>query len=131
MGARGQPKTIGSGRKKGTPNDKVEGLFDIVKRVGMDPFEVLMRLAVEDWKGLGYPARTKISYTAAGIEFEEYIISPDLRGKSAAHAAKYVHAQRKAIEQSIDPELLEVIKNLEGKTQEELLAIANGKVHNP
>ena len=123
MSAKGQPKTPGSGRKKGKPNAPTQTLMDIVRRVGMDPFEVLVRLANEDWQGLGYPARTTTSFTSAGIEFEEFIISPELRGNSAKEATKYIHAQRKAVEHGIDPALAETIKSLEGKSEKELLAI--------
>ncbi len=127
MSAKGQPKTIGSGRKKNTPNKDTRTLMEKAAELGIDPFEILLRFAAEDWKGLGYDARTKISFTSAGIEFEEFLIKPELRGKCAAEACQYIHAKRKALEQSIDPALIETIKSLEGKSTEDLLAILNQK----
>lgn len=113
------------GRQKGTPNKTTETLKEIVERIGIDPFEVLVRLAAEDWQGLGYPARTRTTFTAAGIEVEEFVISPELRGKCAADACKYIHAQRKAIEQTIDPALMDKLKEFEQKSDSELMAIVN------
>lgn len=114
------------GRAKGTPNKDVMPLIERAKALGIDPFEILLRFAAEDWKGLGYEARTKTSFTSAGIEFDEFIIKPELRGKCAAEACQYIHAKRKAIENTIDPALIETFKALEGKTEEELHAIIRG-----
>jgi hypothetical protein len=125
MGLKGLPKTPGSGRKKGTPNKPTATLLEKTRELGIDPFEILLRFAAEDWKGLGYDSRTTISYTSAGIEFEEYVIKPELRGKCASEACQYIHAKRKAIEQTIDPALVETIKSLEGKSEKELLDIVN------
>lgn len=122
---KGQKRPEGAGRKKGTPNKATLPLKEMAQKLGVDPFEILLRFAAEDWKGLGYDARTKISYSGAGIEFEEFIIKPELRGKCAAEACQYIHAKRKAIETTVDPQLLETIKSLEGKSDEELLAILN------
>jgi hypothetical protein len=112
-------------RTKGTPNKKTQTLFDLAKKLKVDPFEILLRFASEDWKGLGYENRTTTKFTNAGIEFEEYIIEPRMRLKAAAEACQYLLPKRKAIEQSVDPELLEAIKSLDGKTEDELLAIVN------
>lgn len=123
MGAKGQPKTPGSGRKRGQPNKASLPLLEKARELGIDPFEILLKFAAEDWKGLGYPARTKISYTSAGIEFEEFIIKPELRGKCAAEACQYIHAKRKSIETTVDASLLEKVKEMESKSEEELVAI--------
>lgn len=120
---KGQKKV--GGRAKGTPNKPTRTLIEKAQELGVDPFEVLLLFAKEDWKSLGYEARTKTSFTSAGIEFEEFIIEPAMRVKAAAEACQYIHAKRKAIEQTVDPQLIETIKSLEGKTQEELLAILN------
>lgn len=115
------------GRPRGLPNKDVRPLIEKARELNIDPFEILLRFAAEDWKGLGYESRTKTSYTNAGIEFEEFLIKPELRGKCASEAAQYIYAKRKAIEQTIDPALVESIKSLEGKSDEELLAILNQK----
>lgn len=111
------------GRPKGSINKDRKSLHELVTRLGINPFEVLLRLAAEDWKGLGYPARTETKFTAAGIEFEEYVISPELRGKCAGQACEYLHAKRKAIEQTINPDLIEAFQSLEGMSDDELRAI--------
>lgn len=111
------------GRQKGTPNKATEPLIERAKALKIDPFEILLLFAKEDWKKLGYAARTKTSFTSAGIEFEEYIIDPALRLKAASEAAQYIHAKRKAIETTADPALLELLKSFEGKTEKELLDI--------
>lgn len=117
-------KKIG-GRAKGTPNQPTRTLIEKAEELKVDPFEVLLLFAKEDWKALGYDSRSKTSFTSAGIEFEEFIIKPEMRVKAASEACQYIHAKRKAIENTIDPKLLEVIKSLEGKSSEELLAILN------
>ena len=111
------------GRAKGTPNKDVLPLIEKARELKIDPFEILLRFAGEDWKGLGYPARTTTSFTNAGIEFEEFIIKPELRAKCAGEAVQYIHARRKAIEQTVDQALVDTIKSLEGKSEEELLAL--------
>lgn len=108
------------GRKKGVPNKPTATLIGKANELGIDPFEILLLFAAEDWKRLGYEARTTISYTNAGIEFEELVIKPEMRVKAASEACQYIHAKRKAIEQSVDPELLNAIKAMEGKTEKEL-----------
>lgn len=121
----GRKRPEGAGRKKGTLNKSTATLVELTQKLNVDPFEILLKFAAEDWKGLGYPARTKISYTNAGIEFEEYIIEPQMRVKAASDACQYLHAKRKAIEQTVDPQLIDIFKSLEGKSDEELLAIFN------
>lgn len=122
---KGQKKV--GGRAKGTPNQPTRTLIEKAKEIGADPFEILLRFAAEDWQGLGYPARSETKFSPAGIEFEEYVISPQMRVKAASEACQYIHAKRKAIESTVDPALIETIKSLEGKTEEELLAILNNK----
>lgn len=115
------------GRAKGVPNKPKKTLLEKSEELGIDPFEILLRFAAEDWKGLGYAARTKISYTSAGIEFEEFVIKPEMRVKASGEACQYIYPKKKAVETTVDPELVETIKSLEGKTTEELLAIINKK----
>lgn len=102
----------GSGRQKGTPNRNTEALQDKCKQLGVDPLDVLLMFAKGDWAALGYAS--------------EDVISAELRQKSAADAAKYIHAQRKAVEHNIPPEVAEQLKMLEGLTPDQLKAIASG-----
>lgn len=120
---KGQPKM--GGRKKGVLNKDALPLREIAQKLDVDPFEILLKFAKEDWEGLGYPSRSKISYTSAGIEYEEYLIKPEMRVKAASEACQYIHAKRKAIESTVDPALLDLLKTMENKSEEELLAIIN------
>lgn len=95
---RGRKKT--GGRKKGSLNKRPLALLDKANELGIDPFEILLLFADERWKELGYPARTVTKCSPDGTPYEEYIISPELRQRSASDAAQYVHAKRKAIELS-------------------------------
>jgi hypothetical protein len=46
-----------------------------------------------------------------------------IAGDMAKEISSYAYPKRKAIEQSVDQELLDIIKSLEGKSTEELLAL--------
>lgn len=96
MAAKGQAKS--GGRKKGTPNKSSIPLQSLAEELKVNPFEILLRFASGDWKSLGYEEEKKISYTNAGIEFEEYMITPELRVTAAKAACEYLHPKRKAIE---------------------------------
>lgn len=86
------------GRKKGTPNKKVRRADEIAERLGIDPFEILLRFAGGDWKGLGYEEGSKEIVTQSGDAIQVDVIGPELRQKAAKEAAKYIYPQRKAIE---------------------------------
>lgn len=85
-----------------------------IERLEIDPFEVLCLFAKGDWESLGYSGETKISFTAAGIEFDEYLIPPELRFSAAKEAAKYVYSQKKAVEHTS-------VNSLEGMNPEQRL----------
>lgn len=95
-------KTPGSGRKKGTPNKKTILADQMAKDLGVDPLEVLLLFTKGDWKALGYEAESTVCYTAAGIEYSKFTISPDNRIAAAKEAVKYLYSQKKAIELSAD-----------------------------
>ncbi len=102
MGARGQSKTPGSGRKKGTPNQDARTLQEKARALKVDPFEILLLFAKGDWKRLGYDSKSTTKFTAAGIEFEEDVIQPAMRMKAASDACQYLYSKRKPIEDSGD-----------------------------
>lgn len=108
------------GRVKGVLNRDVKTLKDKAAELGVDPFEVLLLFAKEDWQALGYEGRTTQKFSPQGIEFDAYVIDPSMRLKAAAEACQYMHPKRKAVEQTVDPELLEMFKSLENKTEDEL-----------
>lgn len=115
------------GRKKGTPNKSTLPLKELAEKLDVDPFEVLLRFAAEDWKGLGYEARTETKFTPQGLEVVEYVIAPQMRLKAAAEACQYLHPKRKAVEQTVDPATLDALRKLENASEQELLAIVNGQ----
>jgi len=88
------------GRTKGTANKSKLPLEEKARELGCDPFEILCRFALGDWKGLGYKEEFSFSPTQKGEVVEKPIIPPELRQKAAAEAAQYLYPKRKAIEHS-------------------------------
>lgn len=88
------------GRAKGTPNKTSLPLHEKAKELGCDPFEILCRFALGDWKGLGYKTEFILTPTQKGEIIEKPFIAPELRSKAAAEAAQYLYPKRKAIEHS-------------------------------
>lgn len=86
-----------NGRPKGSPNKKTEELQDLADRLGCNPFEVLLKFAMNDWKGLGYDTETRELMGPRG-PVEIMHVSPETRMKAAAEAAQYLFPKRKAIE---------------------------------
>jgi hypothetical protein len=102
MGAKGNPKTPGSGRKKNTPNKVSIPLQELSQEMGVDPFEILLLFAAGDWKKLGYQQEIIIKHGAQGVQNEEYVIQPHVRAKAAAEAAQYLYPKLKAIDHKMD-----------------------------
>lgn len=117
------------GRQKGTPNKATAAAQEVAARLGVDPFEVLLLFAKEDWKALGYEAREKERFNAAGSTTFEFIISPELRQRAAEKACEYLRPKLKAMEVSINPEVATLLQNLESKTDSELLDILKNIKH--
>lgn len=109
------------GKQKGNLNKRHATIVELTEKLGVDPFEILLRFAMGDWKGLGYDARSTISYTNAGIEYEDPVIKPEMRLKAAAEVCQYLHAKRKAIEHSIDPEALKFFEEAKKKPTQEII----------
>lgn len=96
------------GRQKGTPNKRTT-VQEIAESFDLDPFEVLMMVAAGDWQGLGYDSKTRISFTAAGIEFEEDTIKLSDRVTAAKEASKYLYSQKKAVELSGESNAIKIV----------------------
>lgn len=94
---KGQSKTPGSGRQKGTPNKRTFIVEELAAKFDKDPIEILLMVACADWKGLGYDAAQKISYSNAGIEFTEDNIKLETRVQAAKEVAKYLYAQKQSV----------------------------------
>jgi len=95
---KGQKKTEGSGRAKGTPNQKTIDARALMERLGFDPLEFLFRTAMNDWKSLGYEKRTETKVLKDGGTIEVDVIEFTSRLTAAKEAAKYVYPQTKALE---------------------------------
>lgn len=98
MGKKGLPKT--GGRKKGQPNKKTEELRECAKRLGVNPFEVLLLFAEGNWKALGYDKEKFVSGINEYGQWYKWTIDPAVRSKAAAEACQYLNPKRKAIEHS-------------------------------
>ena len=96
---KGKPRPDTWGRKKGTPNKKSLPLAERAAAMGVDPFEILLRFAAGDWKGLGYSNENIMTgVDRFGIAVTKPTIDPGLRERAAEGACEYLHPKRKAIE---------------------------------
>lgn len=96
------------GKLKGQKNHKSKLVEEIAGRLKCNPFEVLCHFANGDWKSLGYDAECYFKETETGAVKMGYVVSPDMRLQAAKEAAKYLYAQRRAIEISPDTEQREI-----------------------
>lgn len=88
-------KTPGSGRKKGSLNKSTTELMEIAEKVGVNPFEILLKFANGNHIDLGYTDR----------------LPPEVRMKAAAEAAKYLYAQRRALEVKDDTPIKVIVED--------------------
>jgi hypothetical protein len=88
------------GRVKGTPNRTTLPLQELAQKLNCNPFEILLRFAMGDAKGLGYALDTVEQTTPKGDIIEKPLITPEIRVKAASEAAQYLYPKRKAIEHS-------------------------------
>lgn len=93
------PKGKG-GRNKGSLNKRTLKVEEMAAACSVDPFQILLWVAEANWKALGFDAPSKISYSPAGIEFEEMNIKLPDRIQAAKEATKYLYCQKKAVELS-------------------------------
>jgi hypothetical protein len=123
---KGLPRT--GGRKPGTPNKNSQQVLDRVRMLGKDPLEILVLFYLEDWKALGYEARTVTRYTQTGAEYEEFVIPPELRASCAKDVMKYCFPQRKAVEyNAVNENENHTPTNVAPEQEERLLKIARGE----
>jgi hypothetical protein len=94
--ALGSPKS--GGRVKGTPNKSTAELQALADKLGVNPFEILLRFAANDWKSLGYDERTRTVFSKTGEAVELDVIEPSERIQAAKSACEYLFPKRKAVE---------------------------------
>lgn len=87
-----------AGRPVGAKNKRTLRVEEIAGRYALDPFEVLMMIAVGDWEGLGYETKTKKVYTAEGRVNEEENVPLAQRCVAAREATKYLYPTKHRVE---------------------------------
>lgn len=104
---------IATGRPKGGMGERKRRIEELAREIGVDPIEILLRVAKADWEGLGYLTQT-ITKHNGDTEWEEDRITLTDRIQASKEAAQYMYAKLKTIE---------VIKEnaFEGMTLEEKL----------
>lgn len=85
-------------RLRGQAGIKTVDAQKLARELGIDPFEILLRFAANDFKALGYEKRTKTIYTSEDTSYEVDIISPEARIQAAKDATQYLLPKRKATE---------------------------------
>lgn len=86
------------GRPPGARNKRTADAQALAEKLGINPFEILLRFAAGDWEGLGYDSPTITQVAAHGQVIEVPVIEPDTRRKAASDAAPYLHPKLKNIE---------------------------------
>ena len=105
----------GPGRPKGCKNLRTLEVDAIASRFNLNPFEVLMMITAGDWKGLGFEAKTKTTFTAQGIEIEEDNVPLAVRCQAAKEAAQYLYPKKKAL--TIEPTEEQAARVIEASLQ--------------
>lgn len=96
MGNIGHPKW--GGRRIGTPNKVTTDLHALADKLHINPFEILLRFAGNDWQGLGYDSATKTILSKSGELIEVDTIDTAERIVAAKAACDYLFPKRKAVE---------------------------------
>jgi hypothetical protein len=85
------------GRVAGTANKRTYDARALAEKKGVDPLEILLDIASNNWEALGYD-KAYITKVNLGIEYEEAVISLEERSRAAKESAKYIYPQLKSIE---------------------------------
>jgi len=93
----GEKRHPNAGRKAGTPNKDTLPLKAILEANKCEPVLELLKLIPD--------------------------LIPEKQADVYLKLLEYIYPRRKAIETTVDPSLIDAIKNMEGKSNEELLAI--------
>lgn len=87
----------GKGRPKGSQNKIKTAASEIADKLGINPLEVLLYFAANDWESLDYDGPT-ITRVIEGQAVEIERISPETRLNAAKEAVKYMYPTQKAVE---------------------------------
>jgi hypothetical protein len=130
MGAKGQPKTPGSGRRKGVKNKDSLPLQEKARELGVDPFGILLLFAKNDWSALGYESQKITVFSKHYEPVEVDVISPDLRLRAAAEAAQYLYPKLKTIEAKVTSDPKEPI-HIRISYEDDDLSYQDGEENSP
>lgn len=87
------------GRIAGTRNKDRVHVFEVARKLKVDPFEILLHFARGDWQALGYKDKCEIvAYSKSGEPIIKDVISAGLRATCASDACEYLYPKLKAIE---------------------------------
>lgn len=91
----GKKKT--GGRQKGVPNKRSFDAQKLAEDLGVDPLEILLHAASNNYSALGYESAITTKLVGENAITED-TIPVQLRVQAAKEAAQYLYAKRKAIE---------------------------------
>jgi len=90
--------TVSGGRPRGARNKDTLEAEALAQKLGIDPFEVLLRFAAGDWKGLGYKEEMRaVAHSEEGTVYD-YTIPTPVRAKCAEKATEFLRPKLKSIE---------------------------------
>jgi hypothetical protein len=99
---KGSKKT--GGRQKGTLNKFTWNVQQMAEDLGVNPFEIMLKIAANDWRGLGYENEFTFVATASGdVKSMPYITLKD-RLEASSKLAPFIAPTKKAVEVSTDGE---------------------------
>lgn len=93
----GSIKNKGMGRPKGSKNKITTAANELAEELGVNPLEILLHFAADDWEALGYKSATTTRMFDGGpIEVDR--ITPETRLAAAKEATKYIYPTQKSVE---------------------------------
>jgi hypothetical protein len=117
------------GRCKGVPNKRNAHLPDVqamAEKLGINPFEILLRFSANDWQGLGYEAKQRKIVSKSGEVIFVDNIEPSERIAAASKACEYLFPKRRPVDgngkdsiQSLGLFLEKIIEKSDGEESEQ------------
>jgi hypothetical protein len=90
------------GRKKGQRNKETVEAEALAKKLGVDPFEILLLFAKGDWEALGYESKMQVVSVNESGSVEDYTIPVAVRAKCAEKATEFLRPKLKSLDVSAD-----------------------------
>lgn len=115
---------LATGRPRGSLSKRNQMLEEIASRHKTDPFDILMKMAAGDWKGLGYDSEVYVMEGPSGATKIGYTISPEMRLSAAKECCQYLYAKKK----EDDPIEVPQLENLNDEEKRLFLAQAKDEI---